>query len=95
MKITGVLACFLVSWISLQAADNHRAAALARIQTDIEFFASDELEGRGVASAGIERAAEYIIAEYERIGLTPVMPDGGWRQTFDIRMGAVGVSEQT
>lgn len=95
MKLTATLACCLISLISLRAADNYRAAALERIQGDIEFFAADEQGGRGVATAGIERAAEHIIAEYDRIGLLPVMPDGSWRQTFDIKIGPSGAGKRT
>jgi hypothetical protein len=95
MKFTVFLTTILVSAISLQAADSRRAAALAHIQSDIEFFASDEQEGRGVATQGIERSAQRIVAEYERIGLKPVMPDGGWRQTFTVKIGSTGPSPQT
>lgn len=95
MKFTVFLATTLVGTMSLQAADSRRAAALAHIQSDIEFFASDEQEGRGVTTQGIERSAQRIIAEYERIGLKAVMPDGGWRQTFTVKIGATGASPQT
>lgn len=95
MKFTVFLTTTLVSAMTLQAADSRRAAAFAHIQSDIEFFASDEQEGRGVTTGGIERSAQRIIAEYERIGLQAVMPDGGWRQTFDVNIGATGASPQT
>ena len=76
-------------------ADSNRAAVVERLRGDIEFFADDAQQGRGVGSEGIERSAQRIIREYERIGLKPAMSDGSWRQTFDIKIGAVGHSPQT
>ena len=95
MKLIAFLGGSLVSLLSAHAADNEHAAALQRIQADIEFFADDEQEGRGVTTQGIERAAQRIIAEYEHIGLTPVMPDDSWRQAFRIKVGSIGVSDDT
>ncbi len=95
MKFNTFLACSLISLISTPAADNQRAAALHRIRTDIEFFASDEQEGRGVSTQGIQYAAQRIIANYDETGLTPVLPDRVWRQTFDIMIGSVGISNET
>ncbi|MCH2201992.1 MAG: M28 family peptidase [Fuerstiella sp.] len=89
--------CIIIifSVMNLAFADSERTAVLKRVRTDIEFFASDEQEGRGVATSGIDRAARHIIDEFRNTGLTSVMPDGGWRQNFDIRIGSVGISNQT
>lgn len=95
MRSAAFLAAALTVSASIHAADSNRAAALDRMRSDIEFFASDEQEGRGVATKGIERAARHIVTEYEAIGLQPVMPDGGWRQSFDVKVGATRVSDQT
>ena len=40
-------------------------------QTHVETLASDEFEGRAPATPGGEKTKEYIIGEYERIGLKP------------------------
>ena len=56
--------------------------ALARIapgplRAHVSFLASDLLEGRGTPSRGLEIAAEYIAAQFQRIGLQPAAgPDG-------------------
>ncbi len=76
-------------------AGAERAGTVERIRSDIEFFAADEQQGRGVATEGIERSAERIIAEYESIGLKPAMADGSWRQTFDVKIGKIGLSDDT
>ncbi len=53
----------------------------------IRFLASDDLEGRGNGSAGLERAADYIAARFEAAGLRPGGPDGGWFQPFELTAG--------
>lgn len=57
------------------------AAAAATIQprdfhARIGFLASDALQGRDTPSPGLEAAAEYIAAEFYRMGLVPVGTDG-------------------
>ena len=42
------------------------------LKADVSFLASDELEGRGTPSKGLDVAAEYIAAQYRRAGLEPV-----------------------
>ncbi|MDA1185481.1 MAG: M20/M25/M40 family metallo-hydrolase [Acidobacteria bacterium] len=53
----------------------------------IRFLSSDELEGRGNGSPGLERAADYIAARFEAAGLRPGGPDGGWFQPFELSAG--------
>jgi hypothetical protein len=48
----------------------------------ISFLASDRLRGRGTPSRGLEIAAAYIAAEFQRVGLEP--PPGGYIQRFDL-----------
>lgn len=72
-----------------------REEIVARVRHDIEYLSSDKLEGRGVETKGIEMAAEHILAEYQKYGLKPGMPDGTWRQPFEITLGDVVVSDTT
>jgi len=53
----------------------------------IKFLASDELKGRGNGTEGLERAAEYIAAQYKAAGLRPGGQDGGWFQPFGLTAG--------
>jgi hypothetical protein len=59
----------------------------ARFLAHVRYLASDDLEGRGNGSAGLERAAEYIAAEFARAGLTPAGSDGSFFQPFDVTTG--------
>lgn len=72
-----------------------KEAIVSRVRADIEYFASDELEGRGIETKGIELAAERILAEYEKFGLNPGMPDGSFRQSFPVTIGNVTIADTT
>jgi hypothetical protein len=50
----------------------------------IRFLASDLLEGRGPGSRGDELAQNYIAAQFESLGLEPILPDNGWFQTVPL-----------
>ena len=53
-----------------------------QLQIDIEYLASDSLEGRQTGSAGEQLAADYIAKRYEEIGLKPF--DGAdWSHRFE------------
>lgn len=57
-----------------------------RIQTNINFLASDELEGRRAGSAGELKAAEYIAQWFKQYGLEP-KGTNGYLQPFEIFEG--------
>ncbi|MFD0993158.1 M20/M25/M40 family metallo-hydrolase [Tenacibaculum geojense] len=46
-------------------------------------LASDEMEGRKAGTEGIEKAAQYIEKEFERIGLTTYKDLTSYRQSFE------------
>lgn len=60
------------------------AKAVNRIEKDINYLASDELEGRKPGTAGAELAAQYIAAVYDRYGLQPLEELGQYRQDFEV-----------
>ena len=49
-----------------------------RMMKDVRFLASEELQGRGLGSEGLEKAAEYIVEQFKKAGLQP----GGDNQSF-------------
>jgi hypothetical protein len=69
-----------------QAAGNDPPAPFlaARFLEHVAYLASDELGGRGVASAGSAKAAAYIIEQLKQSGVKPLLTDGGWYQVFPI-----------
>lgn len=54
----------------------------------VSFLASDELKGRGNGSPELERAAEYVAAQFLSYGLEPAGDQGTYFQKFDITVGA-------
>ncbi|HEV8337204.1 MAG TPA: M28 family peptidase [Candidatus Polarisedimenticolia bacterium] len=69
------------------AAADRRTRSLAKeFQRDVEILAADSMEGRGLGTAGIGRAADWIESELRRRGLQPVF-DGSFRQSFKVKMG--------
>lgn len=61
----------------------------APIRKHIEFLASDDLEGRGTASLGEVRAANYIAAAFKEMGLKPAGTKG-YFQPFGVSIGIDG-----
>jgi hypothetical protein len=64
---------------SLKALDEH-----------VGYLASPELEGRGVGTAGLQAAADYIEKRFEAIGLAPGGTDGSYFQPFTVADGPDG-----
>lgn len=52
------------------------------LKTHVSTLADAAFTGRGVGTAGLDKAAEYVAAQFKAAGLTPGMPDGSWRQVF-------------
>ncbi len=52
------------------------------------YLASDELEGRGLGTHGIDLAADYIAKQFKEIGLKTDLYDGGPFQKFQLTIGA-------
>ena len=77
----------LFGWLVLMggAAGSSNDAIQARMRKDVTFLASDECEGRGVETQGIQKAAAYIAAEFAEAGLKPGGVDGTYFQPFDIK----------
>jgi len=50
----------------------------------IEILSSDDFEGRAPATKGEELTVEYLVGEFEKIGLEPGMQDGTYIQKFPL-----------
>jgi hypothetical protein len=69
-------------------AESASAKAESRVRETISFLASDELEGRGVDTQGINKAAEYLAEEFKKLGLKTDLFDGTPFQKFTMTVGA-------
>ena len=66
-----------------------------RYMQHVSFLASDDLKGRGNGSPELERAAEYIAAQFRSYGLQTAGENGTYFQKFDITTGAQFGSKNT
>src|SRR6187549_669461 len=57
-----------------------------RYMQHVSFLSSDDLKGRGNGTPELERAAEYIAAQFRSLGLKPGN-GGSFFQKFDITTG--------
>ncbi|MFO0969591.1 MAG: M28 family peptidase [Gemmataceae bacterium] len=74
------LLCLIASALSAAAQDT----PAARLRRDVTFLASDECEGRGPGTKGIDLAADYIAKEFAKAGLKPGLGEKGYFQPFSI-----------
>src|SRR5262249_26318520 len=66
------------------AAEARVRESEVRLRKDIFFLASDECEGRGPTTQGLNRAADPIANEFKMAGLKPGGKDGTYFQPFTI-----------
>lgn len=59
-----------------QARSDNSDPAGARWWSHVETLASDAMEGRGTGTVGYDRAADYVIAQFEALGLKPMGVEG-------------------
>lgn len=62
-------------------------AIISSLQAHVSFLADDKLEGRRAGSEGERKAAEYIAAEFEKMGLMPKGDNATFLQQFEINDG--------
>jgi len=65
-----------------------------RLRDHAEALTAPEMEGRGVGTAGLDRAANYIADQFKAIGLAPAGDNGTWFQSFKTLSGPEGKPEQ-
>ena len=49
------------------------------MEADVQTLADDDMQGRGLGSAGHEAAAEYIAEQFRAAGLEPASPEASAR----------------
>jgi hypothetical protein len=74
--------------LSQEAKDVKTDPSVERMRKDIFFLASEECEGRGVGSLGLDLAAYYVAAQFKKAGLKPGGVDGTYFQPFPFATNA-------
>ena len=93
LALLTVVACGWLHVCSPASADDD--ATLTRVSEDIRVLSSDEMEGRGPGSLGLQKAGDYVRDEFRRMGLKSGPPDGSYRQPFEVSVGFRTDSSQT
>ena len=76
---------FFIYFTGCEQADKH-GSAIKSLQNDVNFLASDQLEGRETGTAGAVKAAEFLAKRFKEIGLEPKGTDGYFQEfTFSPR----------
>ena len=57
---------------------------LEPIKKDLFFLAGEACEGRGLETAGIRKAGDYIADTFKQAGLKPAGKDGSYFQPFTV-----------
>jgi hypothetical protein len=79
----------------LQAIERNAAESQSRLKEAVGFLSSDELEGRGVGTEGLNKAAEYLAGEFKKLGLKTELYDGTPFQKFEVTVSTeLGPKEQ-
>ncbi len=86
--------CLLAAWNSVALA-GERTDTINRYGSDVRYLASDELEGRGPGTAGLDKAARYIRTGFENVGIPGAGSDGAYERPFSISLGSHNVPSKT
>jgi hypothetical protein len=70
-------------------------AEAGQLEEMLTYIASDELEGRGLMTVGINRAADYIADHFKSAGLEPLPALDGYFQPFTVNVGTTLGTENT
>lgn len=73
---------FVLAPLFLTAQVLPDSMVIERLKADVRYLASDTLEGREAGTPGERMAAEYIAAEFARLGLKPKGNMGSYLQAF-------------
>ena len=79
-----LLSLSLLYSLDRASAQSSKLSSVERMKRDITFLASDECEGRGPGTKGLNKAADFIVEQFKEAGLKPGGVKGTWFQPFTI-----------
>lgn len=82
--LTSIISAIAVVLPLFGCGQGTQVVDLAEIQADIEYLASDSLEGRETGTKGEQLAAHYIASRMEDLGLQPKGDDESYFQSFSL-----------
>ena len=85
-QICSILVLFISIGGLAQKQNKSDRQVIKNLKSHVQYLASDVLEGRRAGSLGEQLAVDYIIAQYEAVGIQP-MGQAGFVQAFPINEG--------
>jgi len=85
MRLLAVAFLAFAATASAQVPSTVEQDIARRVRADVEFLASDGLEGRETGSRGYAIAADYVASQFRAIGLEPAGDNGSWYQQVPFR----------
>jgi hypothetical protein len=83
-----VLVALAVSTAGAAAKAENAAQSEARLRQSVTYLASDELEGRGVGTEGLNKAADFLDGQFADAGLRTDLFQGSPFQEFEITVAS-------
>jgi Tol biopolymer transport system component len=75
---------FVARWVDRPAtAPPDPPSSADRFRDDVRWLADDAREGRGIGTAGLDQAKQWIAARFAVLGVEPAGSDG-WLESFDV-----------
>jgi aminopeptidase YwaD len=87
MKYILLFSILLSQSVVSQKLKKSDKAIIENLKTEINYLASDKLEGRRTGTPGEKLAYEYLSAEFQKAGLVPKGDGNTFLQAFDINEG--------
>jgi peptidase M28-like protein/PDZ domain-containing protein/WD40 repeat protein/PA domain-containing protein len=83
-KVPGETDVFVASWIDHPRGTIMEERGADRFYTDVDWLADDARQGRGVGTAGLQAAVEYVERRFQALKLEPAGEAGGFRHGFEV-----------
>lgn len=88
LTVVGCVVVAVVASSTLAVWAEDASIIESRLQATVKFLSSDELEGRGPGTKGLEQAAQYLANEFSKLGLKTDLFNGSPFQTMEIVVDA-------
>lgn len=85
MKQTGLFFLLLPFFLFPENTTAQSNISETNLKTDVTYLASDKLQGRGTATKGERKAANYLAKQFKKAGLQPMGSDGSYFHNFSFK----------
>ncbi|MBK8965511.1 MAG: M20/M25/M40 family metallo-hydrolase [Saprospiraceae bacterium] len=85
MKQTGLFFLLLPFFLFPENTVAQSKISEANLKSDVSYLASDKLQGRGTATKGERKAANYLAKQFKKAGLQPMGTNGSYFHDFTFK----------